>query len=259
MLAALVGVALAFAPASAPKLEQIEAADGLLVTVDHWVRDDGGADPTIVLFHQAGGSKAEYDSIAPRLFARGYNVVAVSQRSGGRVFDKAGNKTHQRYLASLKAKNKRSPEKGAVPYLDAMPDMKAAVAFAKQAHPGAPVAVWGSSYSSAMVFLLAADDAEIDAVLAFSPGEYLKKKGKRVSVAKAAARVKAPVFIATPAKEHKRAAAIAKVVRGKPKLQLPKGAVHGSSMLNPARSKTSDQTWKLVEAFLDEHFPPAEG
>jgi dienelactone hydrolase len=254
MFVAAIALGLALAPAGMPRHAQVEAADGLVVELDHWDHDREAGGATLVLFHQAGGSKHEYGTIAPRLFDRGYDVVVVSQRSGGRVFHKTGNKTHQRYLAALKAANKPRPKKGAVPYLEAMPDLKAAVAFAKREHPGAPLAVWGSSYSSAMVFLLAAEDTDIDGVLAFSPGEYLKDKGTRVSVAKAAAQVNVPVFIATPANEAKRAAPIAKAVPRPTSLHLPPGAVHGSSMLNPQRSKTSEQTWKLVEAFLAERF-----
>ena len=40
----------------------------------------------ILLFHQAGSSKGEYDSIAPRLAARGYSSLAIDQRAGGSLF-----------------------------------------------------------------------------------------------------------------------------------------------------------------------------
>ena len=42
------------------------------------------------------------------------------------------------------------------------------------------ILVWGSSYSAALVFLLAAEHQdEIKAILAFSPGEYLRGSSSR--------------------------------------------------------------------------------
>lgn len=40
----------------------------------------------ILLFHQAGSSKAEYATISPRLVAAGYSALAIDQRSGGELF-----------------------------------------------------------------------------------------------------------------------------------------------------------------------------
>lgn len=54
-----------------------------------------------------------------------------------------------------------------------------------------PVILLGSSYSAALVFRVAADPV-LEAVLAFSPGEYL---GGDAAVAAAARKVKAPIFV----------------------------------------------------------------
>ena len=61
----------------------------------------------------------------------------------------------------------------------------------------------GAGLVPALAFLLAAAHPDqVEAVLAFSPGEYLRKTPG--AVAKAAAKVKAPVFIMTPTKEKVR-------------------------------------------------------
>mgnify|MGYP001816937632 CR=1 FL=1 len=43
--------------------------------------------PLLLLFHQgASNGRAEYEPLAPRLLARGYNLVAIDQRRGGERF-----------------------------------------------------------------------------------------------------------------------------------------------------------------------------
>lgn len=222
----------------AAQVASLTASDGLELDVKH-LKGQAGA-PIVVLFHQAGSSLHEYDTIAPRLNALGYETLAISQRSGGELFGK--NATAARY------KKKAS-------YLDAKVDLEAALAFAKTTKR--PIVIWGSSYSAALVFLLAAEHKEdIAAVLSFSPGEYIKRGKARVSIKAAAQKVaaaKIPVFVATPANEKKRAAPIAKAAGTT--LHTPAGSVHGSSMLIANKSKTAEATWPLVLKFLDDNAP----
>jgi pimeloyl-ACP methyl ester carboxylesterase len=76
----------------------------------------------------------------------------------------------------------------------------AAFAMAPACKSDGPIIVWGSSYSAALVFLLAANHRrEIKAILAFSPGEYLRGSS---TVRKAAAQVSIPIFV-TSAKDPK--------------------------------------------------------
>ena len=95
-------------------------------------------------------------------------------------------------------------------YLDAAQDLQAAVDWGATQH--APVIVWGSSYSSSLVFPLAAKNGgKIAAVLAFSPGEYFDDKAL---VSRAAATLTVPVYItsAPSADEVDAAKAIADTV-----------------------------------------------
>ena len=119
----------------------LSAADGVKVYGEVW-RAAGARPPLIVAFHQAGSSSAEYAPIAPRLVAAGFTVLAIDQRSGDGAFG-GTNRT----AAAL------GREAG---YDEALPDLEAALAWAKADAKGAPVVVWGSSYSAALVFVLAA-------------------------------------------------------------------------------------------------------
>ena len=110
---------------------------------------------------------------------------------------------------------------------------------------------WGSSYSAALVFLLAAKHKEVKAVLAFSPGEYLSGQ----SVGRAAAQLKVPIFV-TSAKNSVEIAdtkAILAAAGSSEKIQfVPRLAgIHGSSTLREDRNpQGAAENWDAVKAFL---------
>ncbi|WP_404369109.1 alpha/beta hydrolase [Sphingomonas sp. MMS24-J45] len=193
----------------------------------------------ILLFHQAGSSKDEYATIAPRLVAAGYSALAIDQRAGGALFGPNETAAHVA---------------GKPTYRDAAPDLQAAIDWARTQGP--PVIVWGSSYSSSLVFPLAADNPAVKAVLAFSPGEYFDDPK---FVAAAAARVSIPVFVtsAPDAEEVAAARAIADAVpRGLATRYVPVAGVHGASTLIPARDpKGAETNWLPVLAFLKKVAP----
>jgi dienelactone hydrolase len=103
------------------------------------------------------------------------------------------------------------------------------------------------------VFLLAAKHRrEIRAVLAFSPGEYLRGAA---TVRKAAAQVSIPIFV-TSAKDSKEIAVAKSILDVSPSAEktqfVPQIAgVHGSSTLredqNPAGA---EENWAAVKQFL---------
>ncbi len=208
------------------------AADGVVVHADYKGQEGR---TLIVLFHQAGSSLHEYDPIAPRLQALGFDTLAVSQRSGGTLFGGV-NET-------------ADGAGGPADYLEAYPDMETALAFART--KAARVVVWGSSYSSSLVFKLASDHPEgIVALLSFSPGEYF---GAAYSVAGAAAGVQAPVFVtsASDAGEVSAAKAIVTAVPGVATHFVPKHGTHGSSTLREDQNPQGTvENWAAVQAFL---------
>ncbi|MEO8835479.1 MAG: alpha/beta fold hydrolase [Caldimonas sp.] len=216
----------------------LRAADGTPVYGQVW-RAGAAKAAVIVAFHQADSSSAEYAPIAPRLVRAGFTVLAIDQRSGDGAFG-GSNRT----AAAFKKEQ---------PYDAALPDLEAALAWAGSEAKGEPVIVWGSSYSAALVFVLAAKHPhEVNGVIAFSPGEYLHGKH---AVRDAAAQVSVPVWIdqASSEEEARNAAEILKAVKSADKLQFVArvNSTHGSSTLredtNPAGAEAH---WQAVLAFL---------
>ena len=216
----------------------LRAADNVAVYASvYGIR--AGTEPVILLFHQAGSGKSEYAPIAPRLVALGYRAIAIDQRSGGDLYAPA-NET----VAHLGH---------SAPFEAVLADMNAALAYAKRTFPGAPIYAWGSSYSAALVFPFAAKHhADVAAVLAFSPGEYLADKG---AVRAAARLVTVPVFIdsASDPSEVASARAIYDVLGSHLKVQyVPKAGIHGASTLRDDRDAAgAGANWDAVTAFLE--------
>jgi dienelactone hydrolase len=209
----------------------LHAADGVLVSANY----EDGAKPgraIILLFHQAGGSGAEYDAVVPRLAKLGYDTLAVDQRSGGPGFGRP-NRTVQRLGRSTD-------------YLEALPDLQAAVDWAAARNPSA-IVVWGSSYSASLVFLLAERETRVSAVVSFSPGEYFADQSL---VRRAASHVRVPVLLSSASApgEIAQAAEILAVIPSKEKVQLrPRQAAHGSiALAGPGGA----DLWPAVETFL---------
>ena len=218
---------------------RLVAADGVTVFADHFDPSGNRSRGTIVLFHQAGSNAAEYRTIAPRLAGMGFQVLAVDQRSGGAMF-LAINRT-------VKALG------GSTGYEAALPDMAAALASVQTQ---GPVLVWGSSYSAGLVFALAAaHPGSVNAILAFSPGEYFSG----LNVAQAAARVRVPVYVtsANDAGEVAAAQTIADAVPGGLAVQfVPKVGSHGSSTLRADADPVGEAAnWDAVTRFLDRVAP----
>lgn len=229
-------------PAGAAEALTLRAADGLAV---QGTRTEALRSPprgTVLLFHMAGSNRAEYAPIAPALARRGFASLAIDQRSGGPAFG---------------ARNETAAALGHDPgYLAALPDLEAAFAWARA--PGAgPTLLLGSSYSAALVFLLAArHPGAVAAVLAFSPGEYLRG----ASVREAAARLTCPVFVASAADSAEIAAArsiLGAAHRADPAVQhVPEAGPHGASLLRPDRNpRGADAAWRALDRFLDSVAP----
>lgn len=218
---------------------KLRAADGVTLYAKYYQAEHPKA--LILLFHQAGSNYAEYATIAPRLVQEGFSALALDQRSGGNKFGR-DNETVKQLGHSAE-------------YLEAEQDLEASLAWGVAQK--LPVAVWGSSYSSALVFLLAAKHpSQIQAVLSFSPGEYL---GSDTMVQSAAAKLDIPLYV-TSAKDDEEIASARAIVNAAPsqkKIQfIPKNAgVHGSSTLRTDRNpKGAAENWAAVQAFLVSFF-----
>jgi len=212
------------------------AGDSVTITADVYAPLPATA-PMIVLFHQAGFSRGEYRAIAPRLNKLGFNAIAVDARAGEAV-NGVGNAT------AVSACKLGKP----TAYVDAITDLKAAVAYARTQSKGKLI-VWGSSYSSALVLVLGSE-LGADAVISFSPGEYFEDQGKpKTWVADHAKALKVPVFVTSAKSETGDWAPIIAAID--PKLVttfVPTSAGHhgSSALLQP----DGDAYWAAVSAFL---------
>jgi dienelactone hydrolase len=235
---ALAALLLLATPALAQEAVTFEAADGVVVHADLYPHGGERARGAILLFHQAGANAGEYRGIAPRLAAQGFDALAVDQRMGGSMFG-----TTNRTMAGLT---------GPVMSFDAvLPDLAAALAYARVAWPDAPLLLWGSSYSADLVVALAADEPEaVAGVLAFSPVGLLRER----DLLDSAAQVRAPVFITFASADDERslaAALAAALPDGLATLDAPAPGTHGSMTLLPATNPAGwEAEWAAVEAFL---------
>ena len=223
----------------APETVELTAADGTKVFADHYPAAEAGA-PILLLFHQAGWNAGEYRPIAPKLVALGVDVLATDQRSGG-----ARDGTRNRTVDALGDSTE---------YLPAYPDLEAALAWAKakaKAEGSSKVLAWGSSYSAALVFKLAAEHGdELAAILAFSPGEYIGDEG---TVAGWAKRVTLPVFVTSaPGEEVAAAKVILDATKSTDPVRfVPEHGVHGASILREDKDpQGAALAWRPVEEFL---------
>jgi dienelactone hydrolase len=233
--------------ASASETVTFPSEDGLLITADIHAPYNNGEAPIIVLFHQAGWSRGEYAEIAPWLNTLGYNCMAVDQRSGETVRG-IENET------ALRAAQGNRP----TAYIDALPDIKAALTWARRHYGKGGVIAWGSSYSAALALKVTGDSPGlIDGVLAFSPGEYFERAGKTATwIQESARHITVPVFITSSRKEaDKWTAMFAAIESGSKASFVPvTEGRHGSRALWE-KYPDSDSYRDAVQAFLERYFP----
>jgi len=198
---------------------------------------------TVILFHQArSNARGEYGSIIPQLRGNGYNVLSIDQRSGGQLFG-----SYNRTVAGMGLNGST--------YCDAYPDLEATMDFFSKQDLQGKVAIWGSSYSAALVLKLAHDHPEtIDAVLAFSPASgdpmgECQPNGYFDTL-------DMPVLVLRPESEMEYDSVKEQfelVRQSGHQVYVAKGGVHGSSMLVEERTNASvTDTWGVVLKFLGE-------
>jgi len=215
------------------------SSDGVMVTADVYMVSDEQA-PLILLFHQARFSRGEYREIAPKLNALGYSCIAIDQRSG----DKVNGVINQTHIVA--EKNGLSTK-----YPDAYPDLVAALNYAKETYPNREIIIWGSSYSSSLVFILASEFPEdVMGILSFSPGEYFEYEGNKI--VDFSSKVQCPVFITSAKNEYGEWEEIYAAIPNPNKQSfLPESeGFHGSKALW-IEKPGNEEYWKAVIKFLD--------
>ena len=219
-----------------PELVEFYSLDSLKVSAHLYQIDDSS--PFILLCHQAWFNKFEYAGIAERLNKMGFNCMAIDQRSGGPIGDKQ-NLTHSRA---------RELNKG-VDYIDAEPDIKAAILYLNIKF-NSEVILWGSSYSSTLALYLAAEMDEVSAVLSFSPGNYMAdKKGSLIDVL---SDFEKPMFLTSSKYEAKALSELLskhKLTKNQIQFVPEENGYHGSRALW-INQTGGEEYWLAVELFL---------
>ncbi|HRH11239.1 MAG TPA: alpha/beta hydrolase [Bacteroidia bacterium] len=224
----------------APLFQKITfpSLDSLQVTANLYSVSDSA--PVIVLCHQARYNKFEYSGIAKSLQAKGFNCLAIDQRSGGGLVEEF-NETN---LAALK---KNLP----VDFLDAKKDIEAAVDFASKKYKS-KIILWGSSYSSALALHIACENENVKAVICFSPGDYFDKE--LGSVIKKMSTCTKPMFITSSREEAPEISKMlfpAKLKKGQIQFVPDSAGFHGSRALWKT-SANNEEYWKAINIFLSD-------
>ncbi len=226
----------------AEDLIEIKSKDGIRISADLYkIHPD--TVPFIILFHQAGWSRGEYRETAPKFTSMGYNCLAVDLRSGKQV-NGVENMTFQHAKQALKQTR----------YIDAMPDIEAVVEHVKKFLTKGKVILLGSSYSASLVLKYAGEHPDmVQAVAAFSPGEYFTPFGKPSDyIAQTAKNISCPVFITSAKGERNSWWSIFEAIPNPQKQHyLPESAGnHGSRAL---WAKFSDHKgyWEALMAFVE--------
>lgn len=203
-------------------------ADNVKIYANAYFGELDNSAPLILLFHQAGSNgRGEYASLIPWLNNNGFRAMVWDQRSGGDLYGQ--NNRTVNHLA------KDTP----AGFCDAYVDLQTALDYVIAAGIAEKVIAWGSSYSAALVFQLAAKNSDqIAGVLAFSPasGGPLEKCRARQWLDQ----IRAPVLALRPETEMQRSSSIEQrdiFTAAGVDFQVIKNGVHGSSMLVDERTE----------------------
>lgn len=167
----------------------------------------------------------------------GYNCMAIDQRSGDAVND-VKNETAA-----------RASEQGlSGDYIDALPDIEAAVDYLSTKAGGEQIIILGSSYSSALVLKVANESDKVRAVASFSPGEYYDGH----TVADWPFKMEKPLFVTSATNEVGQTEEVLTMIMQKYVTYfLPEGGQgeHGSRALWESKSEHQEYRMALKDWF----------
>ena len=212
-----------------------QAEDGIEITADKYVENQDY--PYIILLHQAGSSRGEFNDIADRFLKLRYNCLAVDLRAG----DNAN------FVKNETAQNARL-QHASVRLIDAAQDIRAAIEYAWLQKPVEPILL-GSSYSASLAMVEGLKNPHVRAVIAFSPGEYF---GDDLRVEEAIDTITKPLFIAATAREKPYVEQMmSHVPQTDYTLFSPEGGgMHGARALSNA-NPSKNQYWLALLLFIN--------
>ncbi len=211
------------------------AQDSLKIIADLYLNDYKL--PFILLFHQDGSSRGEYKEIAARLIKLDYNCLAVDLRSGDKI----------NYIVNETAENAKISNLPTTFY-DAKKDIEATIRYVRK-FSQQPIVLFGSSFSASLCLMIAKNNPDIRAIIAFSPGEFF---GPEVLVKNAISGITQPIFISTTDLEYE---FVMQMLAGVPEqnrhvFKASKGkGDHGAKMLWKS-CESSDECWLDMMLFF---------
>jgi alpha-beta hydrolase superfamily lysophospholipase len=219
-----------------PHTVRFHSKDDLPVTADLYLVP--GARGCMLLCHRSHFNRGEYRETAEKLNRLGFACMAIDQRSGMNVLGVVNETYSEARRKGLKTG-----------YLDAKPDIEAAIDYAYSQNGRRPVILVGSSYSASLALLIAVRNPRVKSVIAFSPGDYIKGNKLAESLRDFAK----PVYVTSAKKEIAETTRLLKHVsqeyltQYKPKAE----GAHGSRVL---WSKTvgNEEYWESLTKFLND-------
>lgn len=211
----------------------IPSKDGLTITGDLYFVSD--TLPYMLLCHQAGSSRGEYQESAQRLTKLGFNCLAIDQRSGNEI-NGVKNETAQQAKSKKKATDYLAAEQDIITALDYLYSVSK-----KQ------VVLVGSSYSASLVLKVAANNPKVKGVMAFSPGEYF---GDKLKVKEIVKNISVPVFATSSKEESAKVAELMADVKRKQVFVPGTKGDHGSKALWKSTNPNYREYWMAVFMFM---------
>jgi len=154
------------------------SSDGLEITADEYIIDP--LNPYVLLFHEQGSSRGEFNTIARRLCKLDYNCLAVDLRNGG----------NDNFVSNETAKQLREKRlEAGIKNIEQ--DAMAAIRYVNE-KSNLPVVLFGSGANGSLSLKIALSNSDVRAVIALSPGEYFMPE---IKIQDTISNLKKPVFI----------------------------------------------------------------
>lgn len=220
-----------------PLKVEFPSLDSLMISaLIYEISEDG---PVILLCHQARFNKFEYEGIAQKLNERGFNCVAIDQRSGGSIVNSVNETT-------LRALEQGLP----IDYLDAEQDIIAAINYVSEKYQR-PVILWGSSYSSTLAIYQGVGNNKVKAVVSFSPGNYFAEQKGDLAIL--LSDFEKPMFITSSKQEIQYVDLLLKDHKlNENQIHFkPSGTGHHGSRALWKKQTGGEEYWDAIDSFLE--------
>lgn len=162
------------------------SSDSLLITADLYFSSDSL--PFVILIHEQGSSRGEYNSIVNRFQKMNFNCLVPDVRNGGNS-NYTANETAKR-CRSLQYKNT---------YNEVEMDILSSIAYAFSLS-SKPVILVGAGANGALALKITKDTEHVLGAIALSPGEYF---GRDLNIETEIAEIQKPILLTASKKEFR--------------------------------------------------------